>query len=55
MHAHGGLKRENGDLLRAKVLSRGRTAEPLTLFESFYGGPLNIQPLLEQCGLLLKH
>jgi peptidyl-dipeptidase Dcp len=55
MHAHGGLKRENGDLLRAKVLSRGRTAEPLTLFESFYGGPPDIKPLLEQRGLTLKH
>jgi peptidyl-dipeptidase Dcp len=51
MHAHGGLKRENGDLLRAKVLSRGRTEEPLTLFERFYGGPPNIKPLLEQRGL----
>jgi peptidyl-dipeptidase Dcp len=54
MHSHGGLKRENGDLLRAKVLSRGRTAEPLALFESFYGGPPDIQPLLEQRGLTLR-
>ena len=54
MHAHGGLKRENGDLLRSKVLSRGRTEEPLALFESFYGGPPKIEPLLEQRGLTLK-
>jgi peptidyl-dipeptidase Dcp len=53
MHDHGGLKRENGDLLRAKVLSRGRTAEPRTLFESFYGGPPDIKPLLEKRGLTL--
>lgn len=51
MHDHGGLKRENGDLLRAKVLSRGRTAEPRALFESFYGGPPDIKPLLEKRGL----
>ncbi|MEO8903286.1 MAG: M3 family metallopeptidase [Polyangiaceae bacterium] len=54
MHAHGGLKRENGDILRAKVLSRGRTAEPLALFESFYGRPPDLQPLLEKRGLILR-
>ncbi len=54
MHAHGGLKRENGDVLRAKILSRGRTAEPSTLFQSFYGGPPNIEPLLEHRGLTLS-
>ncbi len=53
MHAHGGLKRENGDILRAKVLSRGRTEEPLALFENFYGHPPDIQPLLEKRGLTL--
>ena len=51
MHAHGGLKRENGDILRAQVLSRGRTEEPLALFQSFYGHPPDIQPLLEKRGL----
>jgi peptidyl-dipeptidase Dcp len=52
-HAHGGLKRKNGDVLRAKVLSRGRTEEPLALFESFYGRPPDIGPLLEHRGLTL--
>ena len=51
MHAHGGLKRESGDILRAKVLSRGRTQEPLVLFEAFYGRAPDIQPLLEKRGL----
>ncbi|MET0789960.1 MAG: M3 family metallopeptidase [Polyangiaceae bacterium] len=56
MHDHGGLKRENGNLLRDKVLSRGRSAEPRALFENFYGGPPDIQPLLEKRGLALgKH
>jgi len=53
VHAHGGLKRENGELLRAKVLSRGRTEEPSKFFRDFYGGPPNIEPLLESRGLTL--
>ena len=51
MHAHGGLTRANGDELRRKVLSRGRTAEPLDLFRSFYGRGPQIGPLLEYRGL----
>jgi len=50
-HAHGGLNRANGEFLRAKVLSRGRTEEPGALFEKFYGGPAQIGPLLEHRGL----
>ncbi|HKO48843.1 MAG TPA: M3 family metallopeptidase [Polyangiaceae bacterium] len=53
VHAHGGLKRESGDLLRAKILSRGRTVEPAKLFQDFYGGPPDIAPLLESRGLTL--
>ena len=48
---HGGLKRENGDAFRDKVLSRGRTIEPRDLFERFYGSPPSIEPLLEYKGL----
>ncbi|HEY4038117.1 MAG TPA: M3 family metallopeptidase, partial [Burkholderiaceae bacterium] len=51
-HRHGGLDRANGDFYRAKVLSRGRTAEPKELFESFYGGPAQIGPLLEYRALV---
>ncbi len=51
MRAHGGLQRANGDFLRAKVLSRGRTVNPQILFEQFYGGPPDIGPLLEYRGL----
>ncbi|MGE5047618.1 MAG: M3 family metallopeptidase, partial [Deltaproteobacteria bacterium] len=50
-HQHGGMTRANGDTFRDKVLSRGRTQEPLTLFESFFGGPPVIEPLLEYKGL----
>jgi peptidyl-dipeptidase Dcp len=51
MHKHGGLDRANGDFLRAKILSRGRTVNTEVLFEQFYGGPPNIEPLLEHRGL----
>ena len=51
MHAHGGLTRANGDVLRRTVLSRGRTAEPLELFRNLYGRAPDIGPLLEYHGL----
>jgi peptidyl-dipeptidase Dcp len=51
MHARGGLTRKNGDRLRELVLSRGRSADPQTMFRDFYGGPPDIGPLLEYRGL----
>jgi peptidyl-dipeptidase Dcp len=51
MHARGGMTRANGDRLRQKVLSRGRTDDPQTMFRDFYGGPPDIAPLLEYRGL----
>jgi peptidyl-dipeptidase Dcp len=51
LNAHGGLTRANGDYLRKQVLSRGRTAEPLELFRSFYGSGPQVGPLLEYRGL----
>jgi peptidyl-dipeptidase Dcp len=51
LHAHGGLTRANGEVLRAKILSRGRSQEPDALFESFYGAPPNADALLEYRGL----
>ncbi len=52
MDTHGDLKRENGDLLRAKVLSRGFGARShLALFVDFYGKPPEVGPLLEARGL----
>ena len=50
---NGGLKRENGDRFRSLVLSRGRSADPKSLFEAFYGKPAEIGPLLEHRGLTL--
>jgi peptidyl-dipeptidase Dcp len=39
--------------LRETVLSRGRSADPQTMFRDFYGGPPDIGPLLEYRGLKL--
>jgi peptidyl-dipeptidase Dcp len=46
-HQHGGLTRANGDIFRAKILSRGRTQEPSVLFREFYGRAPDIKPLLK--------
>jgi peptidyl-dipeptidase Dcp len=51
LHAHGGITRANGDILRARILSRGRTADAADLFREFYGGPPQVGPLLEYLGL----
>jgi len=53
MLARGGLTRANGDRLRELVLSRGRTADPQSMFRDFYGGPPDIGPLLEYRGLMV--
>ncbi len=53
LHAHGGLTRANGDYLRARILSRGRTEEPRQLFQDCYGSPPDVGPLLEYRGLTL--
>jgi peptidyl-dipeptidase Dcp len=50
-HQHGGLTRSNGAEFRAKILSRGRSADPQELFQNFYGRAPDIQPLLQYRGL----
>ena len=50
-HTHGGLTRANGEYLRARVLSRGRSDDPQALFRNFYGRAPEIEPLLEYRGL----
>ncbi len=54
-NTHGGLQRANGDLLRAKVLSKGFSADALTIFKDFYGSEPDIGPLLESRGLTLSN
>ena len=48
---HGGLKRENGDRFRATLLSRGGSADALSLFKNFVGRDPYIEPLLKRRGL----
>ncbi len=50
-HTHGGLTRANGDYLRTRILSRGRSEDPQLLFREFYGRAPEIGPLLEYRGL----
>src|SRR5467141_3318195 len=48
---HGGLKRENGDRFRQTLLSRGGSADALSLFKNFTGRDPYIEPLLKRRGL----
>jgi peptidyl-dipeptidase Dcp len=48
---HGGLSRATGEQIRAKLLSRGGSADPLSLFRDLTGGPPDLGPLLEKRGL----
>jgi len=50
-HSHGGLTRANGEVLRTRVLARGRSEDPQLLFREFYGRAPEIGPLLEYRGL----
>ena len=50
----GGLKRENGDWFRTKLLSRGGTDDAMNLFRNFRGRDPVIEPLLERRGLTGK-
>src|SRR5947209_160283 len=48
---NGGLKRENGDKFRAGLLSRGGSADALSLFKNVVGRDPYIEPLLKRRGL----
>ncbi len=54
MRSHGSLVRANGDFLRAKVLSRGGTADAAELFHDFFGGAPDVMPLLVERGLVAQ-
>ncbi len=51
---NGGLLRKNGDHFRKTLLSRGGTAEAMSLFNTFRGREPRIEPLLERRGLMVK-
>ena len=48
---NGGLTRKNGDHFRRTLLSRGGSAEAMTLFKAFRGAEPDIKPLLKRRGL----
>ncbi|HTY51517.1 MAG TPA: M3 family metallopeptidase [Steroidobacteraceae bacterium] len=48
---HGGLTRANGARLRSTVLSRGRSADPGSMFRDFRGREPQVGPLLGYRGL----
>lgn len=49
---NGGLRRENGDVFRARLLSRGGSRDPLASFRDLRGRDADIAPLLARRGLL---
>jgi len=48
---HGGLTRENGDIFRQKILSRGNSSDLKTLYESWRGAAPQLEPMLKNRGL----
>ena len=54
LKAHGGLKRANGDALRARLLSRGGSEDAMALFRNLVGHGPDIKPLLERRGLVVR-
>jgi peptidyl-dipeptidase Dcp len=52
---HGGLTRENGQRFRDMILSRGNSEDLSAMFHNFYGKDPDIQPMLENRGLMDTH
>jgi peptidyl-dipeptidase Dcp len=48
---NGGLRRENGDTFRARLLSRGGSVDPMAAFRDLRGRDPEIAPLLARRGL----
>jgi peptidyl-dipeptidase Dcp len=48
---NGGLTRRNGDHFRSTLLSRGGSADHMTLYREFRGRDPRVEPLLERRGL----
>jgi peptidyl-dipeptidase Dcp len=48
---NGGLRRENGDVFRRELLSRGGAVDPMEAYRSFRGRDPELAPLLSRRGL----
>ena len=51
---NGGLRRENGDHLRATLLSRGGAEDAMALYRNFRGRDAELEPLLKRRGLMVQ-
>jgi peptidyl-dipeptidase Dcp len=49
---HGGLRRDNGDVFRARLLSLGGAVDPMEAFASIRGRGPSTEPLLRRRGLV---
>jgi peptidyl-dipeptidase Dcp len=49
---NGGLRRENGDAFRERLLSRGGAVDPMDAFAAIRGRGPSTEPLLRRRGLL---
>ena len=49
---NGGLRRENGDVFRDRLLSRGSSVDPLEAFAAVRGRAPSPEPLLRRRGLV---
>ena len=49
--ANGGPTRENGDRVRAALLSRGGSLDPMAAFQDLVGHDPRLEPLLVRRGL----
>ncbi len=47
----GGLRRENGDIFRERLLARGGSVDPMQAFADVRGRPPTLDPLLDRRGL----
>ena len=52
MRENGGLNRENGEMIREYILSRGGSADPMELYRNFRNGDPDVTNLLERRGLV---
>jgi peptidyl-dipeptidase Dcp len=49
---NGGLRRENGDVFRERLLSRGGAVDPMDAFAAIRGRGPSTEPLLRRRGLV---
>ena len=54
MRENGGLNRENGEMLRTHILSKGGSQRPMDLYYNFRNGEPEVKNLLERRGLAGK-